>query len=366
MPVFPERESALINRLHSKGEKTQDKRTWIIGHQTENKGREAERFKGFRKGTADSTSIAPEAVTVAPVQPPPPPMPQRSVSTNGDTMMGTITSAPADDIMSSLAELDLTGNNVQDEPLLPDAHPKSIPNSAPQVNGNGTSNGIKHTATLGGVNPSLLAPLTVAPNIEKVRRPVSSPLLIDISQWLERLSYATEGVLYEDEYIQIGVKAEYHGHLGRLALFFGNKISAKFTNVSASIECRDPSAITAAFHDSPLSEISGLAQVQELIHVECKDVFTEAPILRLTYLAGSFTTVVLRLPVFLSRFVEGVTLEQAAFFERWKIIGGKSDGVRSDCWSDGRIRTTSRGPAHLPDQTHLIRRRRLGKTLKGH
>jgi AP-2 complex subunit alpha len=27
--------------------------------------------------------------------------------------------------------------------------------------------------------------------------------------------------------------------------------------------------------------------------------------------------------VFLNRFVEGVTLEQAPFFERWKIIGGE-------------------------------------------
>lgn len=70
--------------------------------------------------------------------------------------------------MSTLADLDLSNSTVQDEPLLPNGHVKPMPDLPPHVNGNGDSNGIVHTATLGGVNPSLLAPLTVAPNIEKV------------------------------------------------------------------------------------------------------------------------------------------------------------------------------------------------------
>ena len=178
MPAFPERASALINRLHSKGEKTQDRRTWIIGHQTENKGREAERFKGFRRGpnitppSLESTVVLPAPPALTPVAP----VPQRTASVSLETTMGTASSGPADDIMSSsLAELSLSGNTstVQNEPLLPNGHLKSLPEAVLQVNGNGvdgdwTGTGIVHTATLGGVNPSLLAPLTVAPNIEKV------------------------------------------------------------------------------------------------------------------------------------------------------------------------------------------------------
>jgi hypothetical protein len=50
----------------------------------------------------------------------------------------------------------------------------------------------------------------------------------------------------------------------------------------------------------------------------------------MNYLAGEKErTLVVRLPVFLSRFIEGVSLEQAAFFERWKIIGGESSRVVS-------------------------------------
>lgn len=139
------------------------------------------------------------------------------------------------------------------------------------------------------------------------------------------MSYTSDGVLFEDETIQIGVKAEYHGHLGRLAIFIGNKISAALTNLKTVLEVTNPSALVVRFHDAPVTEIQGLAQVQELVHVECKEFFKDSPVLRMNYMAGEKErTLVVRLPVFLSRFIEGVTLEQGPFFERWKIIGGTS------------------------------------------
>jgi len=76
--------------------------------------------------------------------------------------------------------------------------------------------------------------------------------------------------------------------------------------------------------------------------------------MRLTYLAGKFSTVVLRLPVFLSRFMEGVTLEQAPFFERWKIIGGESPSLFTGMQLIIVLRTTSRSAAHLPYQVDFI------------
>jgi len=81
--------------------------------------------------------------------------------------------------------------------------------------------------------------------------------------------------------------------------------------------------LAVRFHDAPVHDIAGKAQIQELLHVECKEFFSDAPVIRMTYIANNPRTLVLRLPVFLTRFIEGVTLEQAAFFERWKIIGGE-------------------------------------------
>jgi hypothetical protein len=88
--------------------------------------------------------------------------PSRQASTGLDTMMGTTTRGPADDIMASLAELDMSGNNVQDEPLL--------------LGGSEQLEGASDKATLGGVDPWRLAPLTVGPNVEKVGDRAMSPL----------------------------------------------------------------------------------------------------------------------------------------------------------------------------------------------
>lgn len=313
MPVFPERESALISRLHSRGDKAQDKRTWVIGQQAENKGRVAEKFKNFRKGSTAADSPIDSA----------PSMPQRSIPEpqptileppqRAETLEPTMgTRGMSDDIMASLAGLDLTSTPTG-EGLLSGTMNGMI-TGEPEVMTPGVlspaterPDDFLHNATLGGVNPALLAPVTVAPNIDK---------------WLERLSYATEGVLYEDKQVQIGIKAEYHGHLGRIAMFIGNKISTPFTSVSAKIENTTPDALNVKFHDLPVDRIEPLAQIQEMIQLECMSPFTDQPILRFTYLAGSFTTIVLRLPVFLNRFIEGVSFDQAQFFERWKIIGG--------------------------------------------
>lgn len=101
-------------------------------------------------------------------------------------------------------------------------------------------------------------------------------------------------------------------------------MSVPITNLACSLDNPCPDAVVTTFHDAPVTVIQPLEQVQELVHLECREVFTEPPVIRITYLAGTFTTLVLRLPVVLSKFVEGVLLDQAAFFERWKIIGGES------------------------------------------
>jgi AP-2 complex subunit alpha len=191
MPVFPERESTLVNRLHAKGEKSQDKRTWIIGGREENRERENERFKTFRKTTAESAAIAESAANArAAVAANRAGAAAAIANANGgerrraeaptrqgtlvDDMMGA-SRGGTEDIMASLADLDLSGQTVQDEPLLPETRQRSVSDvsatdsAAGVVTGatNGDSGPNVQTATLGGVNPAMLAPLTVGPNIEK-------------------------------------------------------------------------------------------------------------------------------------------------------------------------------------------------------
>ncbi len=187
-------------------------------------------------------------------------------------------------------------------------------------------------------------------------------------QWLERLSYNSEGVLYEDEQLQIGVKAEYHGNLGRIALYLGNKIAQPFTSFSAEVECPDPEALSVQFHKPPAGEVPGLEQAQYLLQLECKAMFSSLPLVRISFIAGTVRNLVLRLPIFLTRFIEPVELDAAAFFGRWKVIGGEC-GIRCPLFtiliSQCTPRTAKRGTAHLSNSANIGWCRGPGPELQG-
>ncbi|GMJ10756.1 alpha-adaptin [Hibiscus trionum] len=57
----------------------------------------------------------------------------------------------------------------------------------------------------------------------------------NIAERFHALCLKDSGVLYEDPYIQIGIKAEWRGHNGRLVLFLGNKNTAPLVSVQAII-----------------------------------------------------------------------------------------------------------------------------------
>ncbi|KAF9496206.1 Adaptor protein complex AP-2 alpha subunit [Pleurotus eryngii] len=154
---------------------------------------------------------------------------------------------------------------------------------------------------------------------DKAPRLTSGP---NIDRWFDKLVYNAEGVLYEDVQLQIGIKSRYQGHIGQLAIYLGNKVSAPLTSFTTTVHVPDPNALTASFAKIPPSTISPLTQTQQLLHIECKKAFTSPPILTISFLAGSHQTITVRLPVVLTKFFEHVSLGQADFFERWRLIGG--------------------------------------------
>ncbi|KAF7306928.1 hypothetical protein MIND_00485400 [Mycena indigotica] len=144
----------------------------------------------------------------------------------------------------------------------------------------------------------------------------------NIDRWFDKLTWNAEGVLYEDVQIQIGVKSRYQGHIGQLAVYLGNKIPSPLTSFTASIHVSDPEALSVTFTKIPPSTIAPRTQMQQLLQVECKKMFTTPPVLSLSFLAGSHQTLSIRLPIVITKFFEHVKLGANDFFERWKIIGG--------------------------------------------
>lgn len=166
MPPFPERESALVSRLHSKADSTQDKRTWVIGGKDENKGREAARFRSFSNvQSSGKTEADGAATTPAAVEAQSPSEIERDQIGVYD-MMGADPSAATDDVMTSLAGLDMGGPAIQEAPLLPAvAQPASAPvaTSIPEIAPSPATAHISTAAALAAMS------LTKGPGIEKVR-----------------------------------------------------------------------------------------------------------------------------------------------------------------------------------------------------
>ncbi|TFK41155.1 adaptin N terminal region-domain-containing protein [Crucibulum laeve] len=158
-----------------------------------------------------------------------------------------------------------------------------------------------------------------APLVDKAPRPVMGP---NIDRWFDKLTYSAEGVLYEDVQIQVGVKSRYQGHIGQLAIYLGNKVSAPLTSFTTTIHVSDPEALSVTFAKIPPSTIAPRTQTQQLLHIECKKLFTTTPILTISFLAGAHQTVSIRLPIVITKFFEHVKLGATDFFERWKLIGG--------------------------------------------
>ncbi|KAH9849750.1 Adaptor protein complex AP-2 alpha subunit [Lenzites betulinus] len=144
----------------------------------------------------------------------------------------------------------------------------------------------------------------------------------NVDRWYEKLLYTAEGVLYEDVQIQVGIKSRYQGPLGQVAVYIGNKMSAPLTSFTTSLHTEEGDALSASFVKIAPSTLAPRTQIQQVVQVECKRVFRAAPVLVVSFLAGSHQTIAVRLPIVVTKFLEGVKLGAADFFERWKLIGG--------------------------------------------
>lgn len=384
MPPFPEqRESALLSRLIKKHSDTGDKRTWLAGGREVNKDKDEDRYKGFNarrkavpegQANGDSATAAAEATIAA-----------TNIDMNSGNGYADNTKAIAGmdgDIMSGLAGLDLSGPSVTSNTAVLTSQPPAslsaststnaaesvVPSSqaeAPLLS-NGSYGG-SSSSTPAPTPPISSAPVaalqtkapSAAPPTPAASAKASGEAVLfthGAERWLSRLSYNAEGVLFEDSQLQVGLKSEYNGSSGRIALFLGNKISVPFSSFTVTVESQAPEALSVVLPKLPPSNLNAATQVQQTIQLECKGFFAQPPILRISYLAGSLQTITLRLPVWINKFVEGVSFSQVDFFERWKQIGGPPREAQAIF----PIRLTSAGGIDFSRNRKVIKGLKLG------
>jgi AP-2 complex subunit alpha len=265
MPPFPERQSALLSRLHQKHAGTSDKRTWVVGGKDANADPKEfslaknPSLKRAFSNTANGSPVKADGNS-------------NGVSTNGMNSSNGHATQNAND----LSGLDMNAG---------DAEPKTLK----------------------------------APNLAS-----AAHLSPDWEIGYNRLLLKSEGVLYEDGQIQVGLRSEFRGQMACIILYFSNKSPTAIGSFTTTLDL-DPTEKTRLTYDVkglPESTIAEGAQSQQMVMFEAKSVFTKSPTIRISYLAGALQALTLAIPLTIHKFMEPAELSSEDFFKRWKQIGG--------------------------------------------
>ena len=143
-----------------------------------------------------------------------------------------------------------------------------------------------------------------------------------------RLVIRSEGVLYEDVQIQVGLRSEYRTNMGCVILYYTNKSSAPIGSFTVTVNNNASGQLAITNQNTPDPSVPPDGQVQQTLMLESSTVFNEAPTVRISYLAGALQALTLKLPVILTKFMEPAELTSEDFFKRWKQIGGSREAQK--------------------------------------
>ncbi|EFX04216.1 ap-2 complex subunit alpha [Grosmannia clavigera kw1407] len=281
MPPFPERQSALLSRLHQKHANTSDKRTWVLG------GKDA---------NTDSTELGMVKN----------PGLKRAFSVNEQGGNGGSLSSNG------------TGNGTSNGNAT-----ASSGNGAGSGNSNGNSTQQQqHKAAhdLMGIDMQAM-PITAAkvPNLAS-----AAHLSPGWERGYNRLLLRADGILFEDGQLQVGVRSEYRGQMACLILYFSNKTPATVTSFTTTLDldASEKGRLTWDVKTMADASIGSSAQTQQVVMFEARRVFEKSPTIRISYLAGALQAITLKLPLTAHKFMDPTQLTGDDFFKRWKQIGG--------------------------------------------
>ncbi|XP_036952197.1 AP-2 complex subunit alpha-2 isoform X3 [Acanthopagrus latus] len=138
------------------------------------------------------------------------------------------------------------------------------------------------------------------------------------------------GVIFENQLLQIGLKSEYRQNLGRIYVFYGNKTSTQFLSFSTSVASHDLLKTQLNVHAKAVDPlIDGGAQVQQMLNIECVSDFTDAPVLNIQFrYGGTLQNIAVKLPVMLNKFFQPTEMTSQDFFQRWKQLGAPEQEVQ--------------------------------------
>ncbi|KAF6076562.1 adaptor related protein complex 2 subunit alpha 1 [Phyllostomus discolor] len=147
-----------------------------------------------------------------------------------------------------------------------------------------------------------------------------SPPIPEADELLNKFVCKNNGVLFENQLLQIGVKSEFRQNLGRMYLFFGNKTSVQFQNFTPNVvHPGDLQTHLAVQTKRVAAQVDGGAQVQQVLNIECLRDFLTPPLLSVRFrYGGAPQSLTLKLPVTINKFFQPTEMAAQDFFQRWK------------------------------------------------
>lgn len=149
---------------------------------------------------------------------------------------------------------------------------------------------------------------------------IADALLPHMKRWFNALVVGPQGVLFENDTMQVGVKHAYQQSQARVAVFFKNKTDAPMANLVVTM----PEVPYLRVRAEPVpTDLAPQASAQYQIMAECMQPYDVAPELTVSFdSAGRSHLYPLRLPTVATCFVEPVSLGRDDFLQRWGALEG--------------------------------------------
>lgn len=153
----------------------------------------------------------------------------------------------------------------------------------------------------------------------------------------KKFIFKNNGVLFENELIQIGVKSEFRQNLGRIGLFYGNKTQFPLQNLQPELVWTGMSKLYVQMKPmEPVLEAG--AQIQQMLTAECIEDYTDSPSMTVSFIYNNVPQkITMKLPLSLNKFFEPTEMNGESFFARWRNLGGEQQRAQKIFKSSGPI-----------------------------
>jgi len=147
------------------------------------------------------------------------------------------------------------------------------------------------------------------------------PIDVSSKDFFDRVCIQGSGILYQNEFLQIGVRSTYQQGIGKMMLYFQNVSPSSLHNFT-STPTANPQLL-AIQSQSIANTLEQGQQLTQMIQFTCLNEFIEPPKLNFAFgteASGQSYNLSLLLPIIINKFVEPINLSSDDFMNNWRQV----------------------------------------------